>query len=193
MSWFSLAFSLFLLMDALGNVPIFIAVLKELKPSRQRYVIFRELILALIVIIVFYYIGGPLLGFLHISHSAILISGGIILFIIAIKLIFPPPKTNHWSQDREPFLVPLAVPLVAGPAVLSTVMLYGHQEISDWVALSAIFAAWAASTIILICSTSLRKILGDRGISACEKLMGLILVMIAVQMFLDGFGSAFKP
>jgi multiple antibiotic resistance protein len=179
-------------MDSIGNVPIFIAVLKELKPSRQRHVIFRELILALVIIVVFYFIGGPLLDFLTISQEAVLIAGGIILFMIAFKMIFPQPKSNHWAQDREPFLVPLAVPLVAGPAVLSAVMIYSHEDISAWVAISAIFAAWVLSTIILLSSTFLRKILGEKGIKACEKLMGLILVMIAVQMFLNGFSQTFK-
>lgn len=192
MTWFSIAFSLFLLMDSIGNVPIFIAVLKELKPSRQRYIIFRELILALIIIVVFYLMGGPLLEFLGITQQAVLIAGGVILFMIALKMVFPQPKSNHWSQDREPFLVPLAVPLVAGPAVLSAVMIYSHEEVHKMVALSAIFAAWVLSTIILLSSTILRKILGEKGIKACEKLMGLILVMIAVQMFLNGFSQAFK-
>lgn len=187
-----MAFSLFLLMDSLGNVPIFIAVLKALKPSRQRKIIFRELLLALIIIVLFYFLGDVLLGFLHISQHAILISGGIILFIIALKMIFPAGKASNWGEEREPFLVPLAVPLVAGPAVLSAVMIYAHQAISVWVALSAILIAWSASTIILLSATHLRKLLGERGIKACEKLMGLLLIMIAVQMFLDGFGAAFK-
>lgn len=192
MTWFSIAFSLFLLMDSIGNVPIFIAVLKELKPSRQRYIIFRELILALIIIVVFYLMGGPLLEFLGITQQAVLIAGGVILFMIALKMVFPQPKSNHWAQDREPFLVPLAVPLVAGPAVLSAVMIYSHEEVHTLIALSAIFAAWVLSTIILLSSTILRKILGEKGIKACEKLMGLILVMIAVQMFLNGFSQVFK-
>lgn len=173
-------------MDSIGNVPIFIAILKELKPSRQRYVIIRELILALFVIVLFYFIGDPLLGFLGITQQAILISGGIILFIIALKLIFPPPKSNHWQQDKEPFLVPLAVPLVAGPATLATVMLYSRQELGDLLVLTAIFIAWLASTIVLFFSTYLKKALGDKGLHACERVMGLILVMIAVQMFING-------
>ncbi len=196
MTLFSMAFSLFLLMDSIGNVPIFIAILKEISPKRQRKIIFRELILALIAVIIFYFIGDPLLTFMHISQQSVLISGGIILFIIALKLIFPPANRNGWQNgQKEPFLVPLAIPLVAGPAVLATVMLYSRQEIGHFMALSAIFIAWVASTIVLLSASYLRRVLGEKGLSVCEKLMGLILVMLAVQMFLDGIAPVFhaKP
>lgn len=193
MTLFSLTFLLFVLMDAPGNVPIFISILKEIPAKRQRYIIFREMILALFIIILFYFIGGPLLDFLGISQNAVLISGGVILFLIALKLIFPPPKNNHWLQDKEPFLVPLAIPLVAGPAVLSTVVLYSHAEMSSWIVLVAIFIAWVFSTLILVGSSMLRRILGEKGISACEKLMGLFLIMISVQMFINGISEVFAP
>lgn len=189
---FSLAFSLFLLMDSLGNVPIFIAVLKELNPRRQRRIILRELVLALVIIVLFYFLGAPLLTFLRISQQAVLISGGIILFLIALKMIFPSPKSDNWGHGREPFLVPLAIPLVAGPAVLSAVMLYSHEPIGHIIAISAILLAWGASTVILLSAAYLRKVLGERGINACEKLMGLLLVMLSVQMFLDGLSRTFK-
>lgn len=179
-------------MDALGNVPIFIAVLKEMKPSRQRSIILRELLLALGIIILFYFLGGPLLTFLRISQQAVLISGGVILFLIALKMIFPSQEADNWSFGREPFLVPLAIPLVAGPAVLSAVMLYSHEQIPHIVAISAILIAWTASTVILLCSTYLKKVLGERGINACEKLMGLLLIMLSVEMFLDGFRRIFQ-
>ncbi len=192
MTLFSLSFSLFLLMDALGNVPIFIAVLKEMKPSRQRSIILRELILALFIIILFYFLGGPLLTFLRISQQAVLISGGVILFLIALKMIFSNQEKDNWSFGREPFLVPLAIPLVAGPAVLSAVMLYSHEQIPRFVAIGAILIAWTASTIILVCSTYLKKVLGERGINACEKLMGLLLIMLSVEMFLDGLRRIFQ-
>lgn len=192
MSLFSLSLTLFLLMDSIGNVPIFISLLKEVKASRRQFIIFRELVIALISIIAFYFLGEYLLNLLHIGQQAILISGSIILFMIAIKLIFPTNKNGfHNSASKEPFIVPLAIPLVAGPAVLSTVMLYSHQAINTWIVVSAIVIAWVISTIILLSSSFLNRVLGPRGISACEKLTGLILVMLAVQMFLDGFRPFF--
>lgn len=192
---FTMTISLFLLMDSIGNVPVFLSILKEIDQKRQRVIIFRELIIALFVIIFFYFLGDVILGFLNISQQAVLISGGIILFVIALKLIFAQksPDNNNFSQmSKEPFIVPLAIPLVAGPAVLASVMLYSRQEINTLACMGAILIAWSVSTIILLSSVFLKRLLGDRGISACERLTGLILIMLAVQMFLDGIAPIFK-
>ncbi len=179
-------------MDPIGNIPIFLSVLKETNAKRQIKIIIRELIIALLIIICFYFIGEYLLQLLQVKHYTVMISGGIILFIIALRMIFPMQhmmEKNGFRKDREPFIVPLAVPLVAGPAVLAAVMLYSHQDIPASITLTAIIIAWVASTIILICSNILKKILGMRGIIALERLMGLLLTLIAVQMFLEGLRS----
>ena len=185
----SMAFALFLLMDPIGNVPIFVSVLKDIDPSRQRKIIMRELIIALFIIIVFNFLGDVLLDFLNVQMPTILISGGIILFLIALKMIFPGRRDPDVdiSPEKEPFIVPLATPLVAGPAVLAAVMLYSGQHKTDMViTVGAIAIAWAASTLILLSSSLWKKLLGWRGLVACERLMGLILTLIAVQMFLEG-------
>ena len=191
----STAFALFLLMDPIGNVPIFISLLKDIDPKRQQKIIFRELIIALIIIVAFNFIGDILLEFLHIEQETLLISGGIILFLIALKMIFPSKRDPEVdiSQDKEPFIVPLAVPLVAGPAVLAAVMLYSHEQSSEWITIGAIILAWIASTIILLSSGFLKKVLGWRGLIACEKLMGLLLILISVQMFLSGILLFLSP
>lgn len=188
MTLISMALSLFLLMDSIGNVPIFLSILKEIEPNRQRFIIFRELIIALIIIIAFYFIGDLLLGILGISQQAVLISGGLILFIIGVKLVFPTKENSgEWGHaGGEPFLVPLAVPLVSGPAVLAAVTLYSHKKVPILISLGAIFIAWLATMIILLLAVPLRKILGERGLAACEKFTGLLLIMLAVQMFLNG-------
>jgi multiple antibiotic resistance protein len=197
-SWakmFSMAFTLFLLMDSIGNVPIFVSVLKDVAPSRQKKIITRELFIALVIIILFHFIGDALLDFLNVKMPTLLISGGIILFIISIKMIFPEtkdPKTET-PQTQEPFIVPLAVPLIAGPAVLAAVMLYSGQQAQERLfTLGAIVVAWAASTLILLSSSLWKKLLGSRGLIACERLMGLVLTLIAVQMFLEGAGCFMK-
>lgn len=193
MGLFSLSLSLFLLMDSIGNVPIFLSILKEIEPKRQRFIIFRELILALVIIIGFYFIGDVLLGFLGITQAAVLISGGIILFVIGIKLVFPTKeKAFDMSDGGEPFLVPMAVPLVSGPAVLAAVVLYSHQQLPIWTCLGAILIAWGASTIILLCAIPLQSLLGNRGLAACERFTGLLLIMIAVQMFLNGLAPTIQ-
>ena len=187
----SLAFALFLLMDPIGNVPLFISVLKEIKPKRQRVVIFRELFIALCIIILFNFLGSGLMHFLHIHHDTIQIAGGIILFLLCLRMIFPNAKDPREGPlpDAEPFIVPLAVPLVAGPAVLAAVMIYSQQAPNAWVMLGAILIAWSASLLILLSSSLLQSVLGRRGILALERLMGLILILIAVEMFMSGLSA----
>lgn len=187
MDMFSMALSLFLLMDSIGNVPIFLSILKEIEPKRQRFIIMRELLIALAIIFIFYFIGDTFLSFLDISQQAVLISGGIILFVIGIRLVFPDKdKKETLVAGGEPFLVPLAVPLVSGPAVLAAVTLYSHQGLPIWTCLGAICLAWSATMLVLLGAVPLKKILGDRGLAACERFTGLLLIMIAVQMFLNG-------
>ncbi|MEM8727567.1 MAG: MarC family protein [Chlamydiota bacterium] len=186
-SFFTGSFSLFLLMDPIGNIPIYLAVLKDIKAKRQQKVIVRELLIALIVILLFAVVGEYLLDILNVEQEAVLISGGIILFVIALKMIFPSEKKGAFANpgSGEPFIVPLAIPLIAGPSVLAAVMIYSHQQPLD-VLLGAVCTAWMATTIILLSAPFLKKSLGIRGIVACERLMGLLLTLIAVQMFLKG-------
>lgn len=183
----TLAFSLFILMDPVGNIPIFIAVLKDIPPKRQRFVILRELLIALGVIITFNFLGEFLLSLLGVTEGSVMISGGIILFLISLKMIFPVEgeESGETFQKEEPLIVPLAIPLVAGPAVLAAVMIYSKQE-TPLTSISAIILAWAASVAILLPSLFIRRALGTRGIAACERLMGLVLTLISVQMFLEG-------
>ena len=185
----SLAFTLFLLMDSIGNIPFYISFLKKVPPHRQYWVIFREMLIALFIIILFSYLGDQLMIFLGICHNAIQIAGGIILFLICLKMIFPDPHNaiDDLPHDSEPFIVPLAVPLVAGPAVLAAVMIYTRQENDSWTMLGAIIIAWIASLLVLLLSPLFQRVLGWRGILATERLMGLVLALIAVQMFLNGF------
>lgn len=185
-----IAFSLFLLMDSIGNIPLFISFLKHLSPTRQREIIIREMLIALIVIILFNFLGVGLMSFLHITCDTIQIAGGIILFILALKMVFPTAKETNGQTpiETEPFIVPLAIPLVAGPAVLAAVMIFAQQE-SHWVMVGGILIAWAASLIVLLLSSFLQKILGQKGIIALERLMGLILILISIQMFMTGISG----
>jgi len=186
-SLFAVCFSLFLLMDPIGNIPVYLAVLKNVKQKHQQKIIIRELFIALAVIIIFAILGEHLLDILGVGQETVLISGGIILFIIALKMVFPSGVEIAYKtpENSEPFIVPLAIPLIAGPSVLAAVMIYSHQQMLGFL-IAAICIAWAISTIILLSAPFLKKILGDRGIVACERLMGLLLTLISVQMFLKG-------
>jgi multiple antibiotic resistance protein len=186
---FPISFAFFLLMDALGNVPLFLSLLKEVPSKRRSFIILREMLIALFIIIIFYFLGDLLLDFLYIQQHTILMAGGIILFLIALRMVFPEfihKDTSNHPLSKEPFIVPLAIPLVAGPAILASVMLYSQQQESPIIILSALFLAWLSSTLILLSSGLLQKVLKERGLIACERLMGLLLTLMSVQMFLEG-------
>ncbi|SET41669.1 YhgN family NAAT transporter [Thorsellia anophelis] len=189
---FSATMLLFLIMDPLGNLPIFMSALKYLEPKRRRIIVMRELLIALFVMLLFLFAGNGILSTLDLRPETVSISGGIILFLIAIKMIFPSSESNSLGLrvGEEPFIVPLAIPLVAGPSILATLILLSNQKTADMGNLVfALFMAWGLSAVILLMSNFFLKILGSKGINALERLMGLVLVMISTQMFLDGIKS----
>lgn len=180
---------LILIMDPLGNLPIFMSVLKDLEPGRRRVVLIREMVIALVIMLAFLLSGEKILNFLGLHTETVSIAGGIILFLIAIKMIFPSDSGNASIVVRgeEPFLVPLAIPLVAGPSILAALMLLTHRYPQQMpLLISALLISWGISVVILLLSGFFLRILGERGVSALERLMGLILIMLATQMFLDG-------
>ena len=183
----SAALLLFLVMDPLGNIPFFVASLRLVEPRRQNRVVVRELLIALGVMLVFLFLGKPMLDVMRISEPALTISGGVILFLIAVRMVFPARGGGHEEFEGEPFIVPLAIPYVAGPSILATELLLMSREparFMDW--LAAIFIAWAGTAAILLMATRIRTLLGRRGLIAVERLMGMVLVTVAVQMFLTG-------
>ncbi|MFT5541849.1 MAG: multiple antibiotic resistance protein [Glaciecola sp.] len=187
----SAATMLFLIMDPLGNLPIYMSVLKTIDSKRRRIVIVRELLFALIILMVFLHSGQTLLEFLKIEQETVSIAGGIILFIIAIKMIFPKPGgIMSLPAGEEPFIVPLAIPMIAGPSTMAALILLANQEPNKMTQWSiALFAAWLVSAIILSMSSTFHRLLGEKGLNAIERLMGMILVMIAIQMLLNGIGA----
>jgi multiple antibiotic resistance protein len=181
---------LFLVMDPAGNVPMFLATLKPVAPERRRRVVVRELLIALAVLVVFFFAGPYLLATLGISEPALTIAGGIILFIIALRMIFPAHRTMEEDLDGEPFVVPLAIPFVAGPSAMATVMLLVSEDPARWPTwLGALGAAWAATAAILLLADRLSGFLGERGLIAVERLMGMVLTALAVEMFMRGVGA----
>ena len=183
-----IAAMLFLIMDPLGNLPIFTSVLRHVEPGRRRKVLIRELLISLVILLLFLYAGGAMLAFLQLKQEAVSIAGGIVLFIIAIKMLFPESGGLVGSApEQEPFIVPLAVPLIAGPSILATLILLAGQHSDNMLPLTlALLGAWVASSSILLFSELFHRLLGERGLVAMERLMGMVLVMIAVQMFLNG-------
>jgi multiple antibiotic resistance protein len=188
MTLYTAALTLILVLDPLGNIPLFLSVLNHVDVKKRQHIILRESFVAFIILTLFLFFGQYILEGMHISQPALQIAGGIILFLIAIRMIFPKNGNEDNSQSNvEPFIVPLAVPLIAGPSAMTVVMLLAHQapdNLPRW--FIALSIAWLVTTIILVFADFLRKILGERGLTAIERLMGMILTTMAVQMFLTG-------
>ena len=185
----SAAFLLFLVLDPVGNVPVFLTTLKQVTPERRRKVVLRELLIALAVLVFFLFFGRAVLAALQVSQPALTIAGGIVLFLIAVRMVFSIGGSDMFgkSPQGEPFIVPLAIPLVAGPSAITTVLLLNSREPGLWPQwLLALVAAWVASALILLGASSLARYLGERVLMALERLMGMLLTIIAVEMFLTG-------
>ncbi len=182
--------TLFLIMDPLGNLPVVVAILKNIPEQRRMKVLIRELLLSLVVLLLFLYGGQSFLKLLGVKQEAVSIAGGIILFLIALKMIFPAPGgVIGLKEGEEPFLFPLAVPMIAGPSILAALILLANQQpgqMFDWTL--ALVGAWLVSSAILMVAPLLHRVFGERGLTAMERLMGMILVIIAVQMLLNGIG-----
>lgn len=180
--------TLFLIMDPIGNVPLFLSVLKPVEPGRRRRVLLREIAVAYLVLLAFVFLGGYVLRFLGLDEATIAVAGGIVLFLIALRMIFPVgsgPVTD--APEGEPFIVPLAIPLFVGPSTLAALLLLQRTSPGQTgPLLLAVTLAWALSGAILLSSTFLYRLLRERGLMALERLMGMLLVMIAVQMFMNG-------
>lgn len=183
---------LFLIMDPLGNIPLFLSLLRSVAPHRRRRVLVRELLIALVVLFGFL-LGGPyVLSVLQLKQESVSIAGGIILFLIGVKMVFPPRDGGIFGPpgEGEPFIVPMAIPGVAGPSAMAALLLLTNTQpgkLLQWSA--ALTAAWLATAVILLSATYLFKWLGESVLTALERLMGMILVALSVQMFLDGIRS----
>ncbi|HKO62369.1 MAG TPA: YhgN family NAAT transporter [Pyrinomonadaceae bacterium] len=187
MKMFSVVLTLFLIMDPLGNVPLFLSALKDVKPERRWKVLVREVLFAYVFLLAFLLLGRYLLRLLGLQQETISIAGGIILFLIALRMIFPPERGSRAEQpEGEPFIVPLAIPMIAGPSILAALLLLQSGPNTTTELLIALTIAWGLSAAILLSSTLLNRLLRQRGLIAMERLMGMLLVMVAVQMFMNG-------
>lgn len=190
------AIMLFLILDPIGNTPLVITLLKDTPKRRRPWVILRECLIALIVLLFFLFFGQPLLRALNIRGPELEIAGGVVIFLIALRMIFPT-RGGPLGDDEfegEPFIVPLAIPLLAGPSAIAVVMLFtsSHPEaISLLNAFLAVLLAWSAALVTLLIGQTVAQLLGRRGLIATERLMGMVLSVIAVHIILMGVEKYF--
>lgn len=179
---------LFLILDPFGNIPIFANALRDVAPQRRPRVILREVLIAFVLLLTFMFMGDSFLRVMNLSELSLQLAGGVILFLIALRMIFPPPPGQPQAEVGEPLIVPLAVPALAGPSALATVMLLvsqAPQRRLEWIA--ALSVTMILSAIVLVLAERIQRVLGDRFVIAVERLMGLILVAVSVEMLLRGF------
>lgn len=182
------AVTLFLIMDPLGNVPIFNAILSNIEPKRRSKIVARELVIALFILLGFLFAGNSILSFLGLTQSSLNIAGGVLLFIISLRMIFPGRRGSVDDvEEDEPFIVPLAMPMIAGPSTIAVLLLLSSNQpdqITEWSI--ALFLSWVVTTILLVLSPRILSVIGQRGSRALERLMGMILIILATQMLLNG-------
>ena len=187
---FSLALPLFVILDAFGLVGILAPLIKNFDAKKQTKILRRETFFSLIIMFFFFAFGAIFLDALGISQATIQITGGIIFLFFALGLLFPGDSPVQTGSEQEPFLVPIATPLIAGPSCLATIILYAQDDmLPSYIVLSAILIAWAATAVIVILAPKLSKLLGETGVKVLEQIMGLICLMIAVEMILNGVDS----
>ena len=193
MTTLSAGITLFLIMDPLGNIPFFLSLLKDVPPKRRRLVLIRELLIALGVLLVFLFGGQHILKLLQLKPDSISIAGGIVLFLIGIRMVFPPADGGGIfgkPGEGEPFIVPMAIPGVAGPSAMAALLLLTNTQpgrTADWV--TALMLAWLATSVILLSATYLFRWLGPSVLTALERVMGMLLIALSVQMFMAGVAS----
>jgi len=179
---------LLLVADPFGNIPVFVALLQNVAPARRVWVIVRECVIAFAVLILFMLFGKDILALLGLSDRSLNIAGGVILFLIALRMIFREGENVFGGLPAgEPFIVPLAIPSIAGPAAIATVILLvsrAPHRMLEWTL--AITVAMAVSLAVLLFAERIVRLLGERGLYAFERLMGLILTAVAVEMLLRG-------
>jgi MarC family membrane protein len=187
-NFFSATILLLLVFDPFGSIPVFASALKRVAPERRLAVLCRECVIAFAILLAFLFGGEGFLKLMHLSNASLQLSGGIVLFLIALRMIFPSPEGIFGAlPDREPMIFPLAVPMLAGPSALATVLLLGAQfptRMFEWTA--ALAVATAVTALVLGLADRLQRTLGEPVVAAFERLMGLILAALAVEMLLSG-------
>lgn len=178
---------LLLITDPLGNIPIFVSSLRAVPPARRSRVILREVLIAFAILLTFMFAGQSFLRAMSLSDISLQIGGAVVLFLIALRMIFPPPVQASPVPQVEPLIVPLAIPALAGPSAMATVLLLVSQAPErrlEWV--GALCVTMAVCALVLLGAERLQRVVGDRVITAFERLMGLILVSISVEMLVRG-------
>lgn len=187
-SFFTIAATIFFVLNATGQIPLFLAMLSRFDQKDQLRIITRELSIALFILLLFTFFGDAILRIIGITRPIIAIAGGVLLFLISLGMIFPSGDANSGQKalHQEPMIIPLAIPIISGPGAITAVMLYAHETGNPLLVAGAAFAAWVPSLIILLLGSYIKQILGEKGLVAVERLGGMLVCLIGIQMLTSG-------
>jgi MarC family membrane protein len=185
---------LLLVLDPFGSLPVYLATLSAVAQERRLYLAIRESVIAFVILLLFMLSGQQFLTLMHLTERSLAVSGGVILFIIAIRMVFGEASGGlaDTKISHEPFIVPLAVPMLAGPSAMATVLMMASTEqdnLITWILALAI--AVAISCLVIISANQIRRIVGSDVVEATQKLMGLVLAAVATEMILSGLKKYF--
>ena len=190
--FFTIAASIFFVLNATGQIPLFLAMLGRFDQKRQLQIITRELVVALLILLLFTFFGDDILRILGITRPIIAIAGGALLFLISLTMIFPKEEKGEKALADEPMIIPLAIPVMTGPGAITTVMLYSHETGDSFLVAGAVLMAWIPSLIILLMGSYIKKALGQKGLVAVERLGGMLVCLIGIQMLTNGILNVVK-
>jgi multiple antibiotic resistance protein len=183
----SIALIFFLVANPIGNSPTISALIKHYDFERQKKIVFRESMISFLLALFFQFFGELFVSTLQISDFALTLTGGIVLFMIALQMIFHKPETaNDGAAKQEPFIVPIAIPLISGPGLMTMIMVSSREEQNNFKITLAIIIAWIGVTIVLVCAPYLQRLIGKRGMEGLEQVMGMILGLISMNMIVNG-------
>lgn len=191
-SFSTIAFTIFFILNAPGQIPLFLAMLARFDHKRQLKIITREMIIALVLLFIFTFFGDWVLKVLGISQAVIAAAGGILLFLISLTMIFPKPQGPTEILTTEPIVIPLAIPVITGPGAITTVMTYAHDTGRPLMVAAAAFCAWLPSLIVLLLGSYIKQILGEKGLMAIERLGGMLVCLIGINMATNGIFRLIK-
>jgi multiple antibiotic resistance protein len=189
----ALAVIYFLVANPIGNSPAILSLIKHCDFARQKQIVFREAMISLAIILFFQYVGEIFLGMLKVSDYALTITGGLVLFLTSLQMLFHKPESAAEAANKtEPFIVPIATPLIAGPGLMTMVMVSSKEVGNNFVITLAILIAWIGVTLVLVGAPYVQKLIGKRGMAALEQVMGMILALISTAMLFNGFALFIK-
>ncbi len=190
MNFWTAVVSLFLILNSLGSIPLFLALLARFPLKRQKFIIIREMVIALVILVIFGLFGDRALKLLNINQSVIEIAGGFLLLLVSVKMVFPQKESDVDSLHSEPVFFPLAVPLITGPGAITAAIVINSMIPSMITVLGILLLAWGASLAVLLAGSQIKRLLGEKGLTGLERFGGMIICLVAVQMLLTGIFRA---